>query len=45
MLVGYARMSSVSLSLDVQLDALDVAGCKKVFEVSAPAPTPTTVSN
>ena len=31
MLVGYARVSSASQSLDVQLDALDVAGCEKVF--------------
>ena len=31
MLVGYARVSSVGQSLDVQLAALDEAGCEKVF--------------
>lgn len=31
MLVGYARVSSVGQSLDVQLEALDEAGCEKVF--------------
>lgn len=31
MLVGYARVSSGSQSLDVQLEALAVAGCEKVF--------------
>lgn len=31
MLVGYARVSSVGQSLDVQLDLLTEAGCEKVF--------------
>lgn len=31
MLVGYARVSSSSQSLDVQLEALASAGCEKVF--------------
>lgn len=31
MLVGYARVSSVGQSLDVQLSALNEAGCEKVF--------------
>lgn len=31
MLIGYARVSSVGQSLDVQQDQLTVAGCEKVF--------------
>lgn len=31
MLVGYARVSSIGQSLDVQLAALNDAGCEKVF--------------
>lgn len=31
MLVGYARVSSIGQSLDVQTEALNAAGCEKVF--------------
>jgi DNA invertase Pin-like site-specific DNA recombinase len=31
MLVGYARVSAVDQNLDLQIDALTKAGCKKIF--------------
>lgn len=31
MLIGYARCSSISQSLDIQLDSLAKAGCEKIF--------------
>lgn len=31
MLIGYARCSSISQSLDIQLDSLTKAGCEKIF--------------
>lgn len=37
MLIGYCRVSTDDQTLDLQRDALQVAGCEKIFEETRPA--------
>lgn len=45
MLIAYARVSSVGQSLDIQVEALTVAGCEKIYsEKGSDAPPRTDLS-
>jgi len=36
MKIGYARVSTADQNLDLQVDALERAGCEKIYKEKAP---------